>query len=49
MMVAGIAAALTWKLGLNLSGAIYEALPGMDTGFMVYGIAAAISQEQRSN
>ncbi|MGK7904303.1 MAG: sodium/proline symporter [Hormoscilla sp.] len=39
MMVAGIGAALTWKLGLNLSGIVYEVLPGMTAGMLVYGIS----------
>jgi len=38
MMIVGIVAALTWNLGLNLSSTIYEVLPGMAAGFMVYGI-----------
>ncbi|MGD1804482.1 sodium/proline symporter [Dapis sp. BLCC M126] len=39
MMVTGIAVAIIWSLGLNLSRAIYEVLPGMAAGFIVYGIA----------
>ena len=39
MMVTGIATALFWNLGLNLSSVIYEVLPGMVAGMAVYGIA----------
>lgn len=37
MMGVGIATALIWNLGLNLSSAIYEVLPGMASGMIVYG------------
>jgi sodium/proline symporter len=36
MMGVGIAAALTWNLGLNFSSAIYEVFPGMLAGIAVY-------------
>lgn len=36
MMLGGIAAALFWKLGLNLSGVVYEVLPGMAAGGIIY-------------
>ncbi len=39
MMGMGIATALIWNLGLHLSSAIYEVLPGMAAGMGVYGIA----------
>lgn len=39
MMVTGIATALVWNLGFQLSDAIYEVLPGMAAGIAVYGIA----------
>ncbi|NEO62648.1 MAG: sodium/proline symporter, partial [Moorea sp. SIO4G2] len=39
MMGIGIATALIWNLGLDLSSAIYEVLPGMAAGMAVYGIA----------
>ncbi|AOX00951.1 sodium:proline symporter [Moorena producens PAL-8-15-08-1] len=38
MMGIGIATALIWNLGLDLSSAIYEVLPGMAAGMAVYGI-----------
>ena len=43
MMVIGIATALIWNLGLDLSGAIYEVFPGMAAGIAVYGIARFFS------
>ncbi|MBE9128405.1 MULTISPECIES: sodium/proline symporter [unclassified Coleofasciculus] len=39
MMVVGIAAALIWNLGLQLSSVVYEVLPGMAAGSLVYFIA----------
>ena len=44
MMVAGIATAAIWNGVLGLSGSIYEVLPGMLAGFLVYGIARVISR-----
>lgn len=38
MMIAGLAAALTWRYGLGLSSSIYEVLPGMLAGFVAYGV-----------
>ena len=38
MMGVGIATALFWNLGLNLSGVIYEVFPGMAAGMAVYAI-----------
>lgn len=43
MMVIGIATALFWNLGLQLSGAIYEVFPGRAAGMAVYGIARFFS------
>lgn len=34
--IAGIAAALSWNLVFQLSGALYEVLPGMAAGMLVY-------------
>mgnify|MGYP006243779685 FL=1 len=39
MMITGIVVAIIWNKGFNLSSAIYEVLPGMVAGFIVYGIA----------
>ncbi|MEM8780018.1 MAG: sodium/proline symporter, partial [Cyanobacteria bacterium P01_G01_bin.49] len=38
MMGTGIAVALIWNLGFDLSDAVYEVLPGMAAGLGVYGI-----------
>jgi sodium/proline symporter len=43
MRVIGIATALFWNLGLQLSDAIYEVFPGMAAGMAVYGIARLLS------
>jgi sodium/proline symporter len=37
MMLAGLAAATSWNVIFQLSESIYEVLPGMATGFVVYG------------
>lgn len=39
MMIVGLGTAATWNGVLKLSGSIYEVLPGMLSGFLVYGIA----------
>jgi len=38
MMLAGIATAAIWNGGLQLSGSVYEVLPGMAVGFGVWAI-----------
>lgn len=38
MMTGGLVAALVWRYGLELSGSMYEVLPGMLAGFAVYAI-----------
>ncbi|NET44563.1 hypothetical protein [Okeania sp. SIO2B3] len=38
MMIIGIIVSIAWNLGLGLSSAIYEVLPGMAAGFIFYGI-----------
>lgn len=43
MMIIGIVVAITWNWGLNLSSAIYEVLPGMAAGFLVYGIGRFVA------
>ncbi len=45
MMIVGIIVSMFWKLGLNLSSAIYEVFPGMAAGFIVYGIANLRTRE----
>jgi sodium/proline symporter len=39
MMIVGLSTAAIWHSVLKLSGSIYEVLPGMLAGFLVYGIA----------
>lgn len=38
MILAGVGTALYWRYGLDLSGSIYEVLPGMLAGFATYGL-----------
>ena len=44
MMIVGIATAAIWNGVLGLSGSIYEVLPGMLAGFLVYGIAGVLDR-----
>ena len=44
IMVSGVAAAMYWKLGLGLSGAMYEVFPGMLVGFLVYLLSRLVPQ-----
>ncbi len=46
MMVIGIATALFWNLGLQLSGAVYEVFPGMAAGMAVYGIGQFLAHSK---
>ena len=45
MMLVGITTAAVWNGVLQLSGSIYEVLPGMLAGFLVYAIAQFQSNE----
>lgn len=45
MIVGGVAAVLIWRYVLGLSGALYEVLPGMATGFLIFGVSRIWSQE----
>ncbi|MUG98297.1 sodium/solute symporter [Scytonema sp. UIC 10036] len=47
MMVAGIAAALSWNLVLKLSPIVYEVLPGMVAGMLVYLIARIFTKKRQ--
>jgi sodium/proline symporter len=40
MMVVGIAVAIAWSLVFKWSNIVYEALPGMISGFIIYAIAS---------
>ena len=43
IMISGITVSLIWKLGFNLSGAVYEVFPGMAAGFLLYAIASLVA------
>ena len=43
MMLVGIVTAAMWNGVLKLSGSIYEVLPGMLAGFLIYGIARLLN------
>ncbi len=43
MMLGGLATAAIWNGVLKLSGSIYEVLPGMLAGFLVYGVARLLN------
>ena len=45
MMLVGIATAAMWNGVLKLSGSIYEVLPGMLAGFLVYAIARLLNSQ----
>ena len=49
MMLVGLATAAIWNGVLKLSGSIYEVLPGMLAGFLVYGIAQIFNKKRYSN
>ncbi|MEL7011342.1 MAG: sodium/proline symporter [Cyanobacteria bacterium J06588_4] len=44
IMLVGICVSMYWKLGLNLSGAVYEVFPGMAAGLLVYLVASLFVQ-----
>ncbi|MEL7010073.1 MAG: sodium/proline symporter, partial [Cyanobacteria bacterium J06588_4] len=44
IMLVGIFVSMYWKLGLKLSGAVYEVFPGMAAGLLVYLIASLFVQ-----
>jgi sodium/proline symporter len=44
MMLAGIATVIVWRFALNLSGAMYEVLPGMIAGFAVYAASRTLDR-----
>ncbi len=49
MILAGIATVLLWRFQLGLSEAIYDALPGMAAGFIVYAVSAAAGWNKRAD
>jgi sodium/proline symporter len=42
MMLGGVGGALFWRFGLELHNDIYDVLPGMVTGFVIYAIAISV-------
>ncbi len=46
-MISGIAVSLVWKLGFQLSDAVYEVFPGMAAGFVVYLILTMFNQQKK--
>ncbi len=42
-MIGGVAGALTWRFGLELHGDLYDVLPGMLAGFVIYGIGIKLT------
>ena len=47
IMLVGIFVSMYWKLGLGLSGAVYEVFPGMAAGFLVYAIALLFTKQDK--
>ncbi|MEL6578242.1 MAG: sodium/proline symporter [Cyanobacteria bacterium J06621_12] len=47
MMLVGITVSMYWKLGLKLSGAVYEVFPGMAAGLLVYLVASLFLQSDQ--
>lgn len=47
IMLIGIFVSMYWKLGLNLSGAVYEVFPGMAAGLLIYLIASLLKQSEQ--
>ena len=37
-MMIGLLTVLLWRFGLKLTGAVYDALPAMLMGFIIYGV-----------
>ena len=48
MMLVGIFVSMYWKLGLGLSGAVYEVFPGMMAGLIVYAIGSFFVQARKN-
>ena len=49
MMLIGIFVSMYWKLGLRLSGAVYEVFPGMLAGFIIYLLANLVLRMDKNN
>ena len=48
MMIVGISVSMFWKLGLELSSAVYEVFPGMAAGLLVYLIATVLMRTKKA-
>ena len=46
MMLTGVGAVIVWRFALNLSGAVYEVLPGMIAGFAVYAVGRTLARKE---
>ncbi len=42
MMVGALTAVATWRFGLELTGAVYDVVPGMVTGFAIYFVGSML-------
>ena len=49
IMSIGIFVSMYWKLGLGLSGAVYEVLPGMAAGFLVYFLSTLFVRSSKES
>ena len=47
IMLSGIAVSMYWKLGLELSSAVYEVFPGMAAGFLMYLVFSMFSSSNK--
>ena len=43
MMIGALLTVLLWRFGLKLTGAVYDALPAMLMGFIIYGGQAVLA------
>ncbi|MEE2960914.1 MAG: sodium/proline symporter [Myxococcota bacterium] len=48
MMLMGVIAVLVWRYGFGFSGAVYDVLPGMTSGFLVYFISTKLQKQRPS-
>ena len=47
MILAGVAGVLLWRYGFEFTSAIYDVLPGMLAGFLVYGTSLIMGSTSR--
>ena len=48
MMLVGIFVSMYWKLGLKLSGAVYEVFPGMAAGLLIYALGSLFIPQKKN-